>query len=246
MLRPGAAPGAPPRVELLPVSVAELAGASPAPAPDGSLLLASSGSAVFVLDAARGALLRTLGGGDDSADGGGGDDAALLDGAGALPGAGAAGVVAIGRRDYTVRAVHPAFGEQWNVTWARLHSLAELEVRRPPPPGGASADAAAAPPPPLRLAAGAGHSLARFDAAEGWELWRAAFDAPPLAAYPPGGGRIDLLLNDAAVAGGGRLAVGVMGGGLYGMPAPPRGAARWPRPSASNPFRTRATSSSRS
>lgn len=58
----------PPRIEKLPVGVRDLVELSPAPTPDGSLVLGSQRSSVFVLDAKRGKLLRTLRGSEEDGD----------------------------------------------------------------------------------------------------------------------------------------------------------------------------------
>lgn len=241
-------------LQKLPLGVRDLVEASPAPTPDGSLVLGSQQSTVFVLDAAHGTLLRTLRG-DDS-------DAAFLMDSALLPGppsqpselpsgpleqgdsdggeaqdapAPAPKLLAIGRKDYVIRAVHPAFGEQWNVSWSNMQRLSALDIRRPDLSGGNTGGRehqGGGDPTSVRLWVGPDHSLRRFDPVNGWELWARKFDAPPLAAYPSAGPPIDLIepvVTDllppaqppAAVATPGSssesVVVGLLGGGLYGM-----------------------------
>ena len=209
---------------------------SPAPTPDGSLVLGSQRSSVFVLDAARGVLLRTLRGSteddDDEVDlladpavlgGGGGDDDGDGDGGGSvqMPTTEGGGILAIGRKDYVIRSVHPAFGEQWNVSWSSLQHLSSLAVRRPPSSSSSSSSSGGGGKGStttdaknegkkdeekkndkkidgdelrvLNLVVGPDNSLRRIDSGKGWIVWTRHFEAPPLAAYPADGPPMDLV-----------------------------------------------------
>ena len=208
----------PPRIEKLPIGVKDLVDISPAPTPDGSLVLGSQRSTVFVLDASRGSLLRTLRGSDSDADADLLSDPAVLGDPGAVPpGGGTTGttlgpILAIGRKDYVIRSVHPAFGEQWNVSWSSLQHLSSLAVRRPSTSSGSGGGGSTATPGSgkipaggdalpaadddvaiLDLVVGPDHSLRRIDKINGWVLWGRKFEAPPLAAYPSSGPPMDLV-----------------------------------------------------
>lgn len=160
------------------------------------------------------------------------------------------GVLAIGRKDYVIRAVHPSFGEQWNVSWSQLRHISSIAVHRSMASGSASAadtsneseSRLSFPNPQLVL--GPDNTLRLCDSETGWVLWSRKFSTPPLAAYPPGGPAIDLVLSAEEKGGpspsrtlpetGGvldpkfpvdnskpMLAVGTMkGGGLFGVRMP--------------------------
>lgn len=231
----------PPRIEKLPVGVRDLVELSPAPTPDGSLVLGSQRSSVFVLNSRNGNLLRTLSG---SSEGDGNADLladpAVLgepsdtNGSGSSTDARPEDLLAIGRKDYVIKAVHPAFGEQWNVSWSSLQHLSALAVRRPigsfssdetktPPPAAAgvlpATDGLESTPPPdaLELIVGPDHSLRRIDPRNGWVVWNRKFEAPPLAAYPSIGPPVDLVdaygpSSSTSNSGGDRSSVGTTSG----------------------------------
>jgi len=207
----------PPRIEKLPVGVRDLVDLSPAPTPDGSLVLGSQRSSVFVLDSRKGKLLRTLTESEEDSDTDLLADPAVLrepsESGDSTADARPEDIVAIGRKDYVIKAVHPAFGEQWNVSWSSLQHLSSLAVRRPKKntvsgkateyPAAAAAAVLPAKdgidtigstlPGTLELIVGPDHSLRRVDSSNGWVVWNQKFEAPPLAAYPSIGPPMDLV-----------------------------------------------------
>jgi serine/threonine-protein kinase/endoribonuclease IRE1 len=210
----------PPRIEKLPVGVRDLVELSPAPTPDGSLVLGSQRSSVFVLDARRGKLLRTLRGSEEDGDADLLADPAVLEepdsgsdrNSGGSSSGGSGGgdtrpedIVTIGRKDYVIKAVHPAFGEQWNVSWSSLQHLSSLAINRRRSSGSSTSGTPAVPPAgetnqndvkltsSVELIVGPDHSLRRVDPENGWVVWTHKFEAPPLAAYPSIGPPMDLV-----------------------------------------------------
>ena len=205
-----------PRIHRLPVGIRELVDASPSPALDGTMLLGSQESVVFVLDAENGQVLRRIRGDEvgGTASAFMSDPESLLDAAeeyekGNLSEGGDVNgaknkkrkvFLTIGRKDYVVRAIHPAFGEQWNVSYAFLQRLSSLDVKRSNSgnlhievDNGYSRFDPDSSLPMYMFKLGADNSLRRYDASGKRELWVSKFDAPPLVAYPPAGNPIDLL-----------------------------------------------------
>jgi hypothetical protein len=100
-------------------------------------VIGSQQTTVFVLDARSGALIQTLKGNANE------NDDALVARATVIsqnpddeqqqPPLAPTGLgeLAIGRKDYVIRAVHPSFGEQWNVSWSQLRHISSLAVHRP-------------------------------------------------------------------------------------------------------------------
>ncbi len=138
-------------------------------------------------------------------------------------------ILAIGRKDYVIKAVHPAFGEQWNVSWSSLQHLSSLAIRRPSSsasshPADAVPAAADSATNTVELIVGPDHSLRRIDPQNGWVLWNQKFEAPPLAAYPSIGPPMDLVdaygSSTASSSGGG----GKVNGGESGGKESPSGA----------------------
>ncbi|KAI3434469.1 hypothetical protein D9Q98_002546 [Chlorella vulgaris] len=178
-----------PRIERLPVLVSELVNRSPVSTLDGNMLLGSQHTSVFFLDGKTGQLIKTVYDFDGQL---GQLDASVL-GDEAGVNIELSSVVIIGRRDYVLRAVHPQFGLQWNVTWGQVDRMPELEVQQfgnlnrdvtqeasgalPQAPG------SEAPPADVRLLVGQDFSLRCVHPGDGWEQWLHYFDAPPLAAY---------------------------------------------------------------
>lgn len=94
-------------------------------------------------------------------------------------------LIAIGRKDYAVRAVHPAFGEQWNVSWSQLSKLSALDVHRSNMNDDDDDDIYEKERmSSMQFLVGPDFSLRKFDPENSWEVWVQKFDAPPLVAYP--------------------------------------------------------------
>ncbi|KAL4433623.1 hypothetical protein ABPG75_000064 [Micractinium tetrahymenae] len=204
-----ASQGSRPLIERLPVGVSDLVNQSPVTALDGSMLIGSQHTSVFLLESRTGQLLRTIY--DFDGELGQLDPASL--GAEAGVHVNLAHVIVVGRKDYVLRSVHPQYGLQWNVTWGRVNRMTELEMGGM---GGSTAEGAlgstgsmqafpgmllpqqavnvgATAPPDISLLVGPDFSLRCVHPGDGWEQWQHLFDAPPVAAYAAGSGRIDLL-----------------------------------------------------
>lgn len=225
----------PPIVKKLPVSVKDLVDSSPSPTPGGSMVLGSQATVVFIIDVDKGLVLKTISGDEkdlfmylrseqtDPQTRVGKDFYATQ----------SKRTIAISRKTFVVRSIHPSLGEQWNVTWSQLDKMPLLEIYG----HGAEKDRD-----DLRLIVGPDFSLRRFDPTNGDEMWSVSFDVPPTVAYPATGKAIDLLkatkkLLQAAVQvkedadkalvekGPGlevseTLVVGEMDGKLFGLRAP--------------------------
>jgi len=195
-------------VRRLAVSAQALVAASPAATHDGGLVLGERRSSAFVLDGASGALLRSFGlNGEESE-----AEALALWGERKAD----AGVLFLGRVDYTVRSVEAVTGaERWNVSFSELRLLS--------PPSSASEPAA------LR-------SLAPvFDHVQLPPNWEKALASPPVSLFrtTAGGAVAPLALSPpspAAVtarrpgmteaAGGEHILVGAHASGLFALPPP--------------------------
>ena len=217
--------GGAPRIHRLPVGIRELVDASPSPAPDGTMLLGTQQSIVFVLDVANGNVLQTIRGDEVGAKTSAfmsdpeslfenyddiyeDNDGQILDSIGDIDvdrseSRGKRRVfITIGRKDYVIKAIHPAFGEQWNVSYGSLQRLSSLDVRRSGEGdlhvevaghhhGGP--DQTDGKGHAYHFRVGADNSLGRYDLVGRKRMWISKFDAPPLVAYPPYGDPIDLL-----------------------------------------------------
>ena len=224
-----------PEVKKLPVSVKDLVDSSPSPTPQGTMVLGSQATVVFIIDVDKGIVLKTISGDEkdlfmylrneqmDPQTRVGKDFYSTR----------TQRTIAISRKTFVVRSIHPALGEQWNVTWSQLDKMPLLEIYG----HGAERDRD-----DLRLIVAPDFSLRRFDHSSGAEMWTASFDVPPTVAYPATGKAIDLLeatkkllhaavkVKDAsnkALVGKGpglevseTLVVGEMDGKLFGLRAP--------------------------
>ena len=195
-------------IEKLPVSIRDLVTMSPAPTGDGSVVLGSQKTTVFLLDGTTGKILKKLADFDGDVDGlkvdqhshdnNNDDDASISDRL----------TFVIGRKEYSVRSVHPVFGEQWNMTWSQLQRLSELEIFALPTGSSSSGNSNkrggknghghgkeedGGGSNAFGLTIGAGFSLGRYDLDTGLERWQRAFGSPPIAAYTSIGNKIDLL-----------------------------------------------------
>lgn len=196
----------PGRIEKLPVSVRDLVTMSPAPSQDGSVVLGSQRTTVFLIQRDSGELLKTLidfnGDLNTLREDTIGDDDPLV----------------IGRKDYVVRSVHPKLGEQWNMTWSQLQRLSELEIVVGTP----HTHEYSLLPEELKLGSDY-KSLKRVAVDSGWEIWQKSFGVPPIAAYTQQGARIDLLGvaksgRQTTRGGTGNIVVGMMGSSIYAIP----------------------------
>lgn len=219
-----------PNVQKLPVTVKDLVQSSPSPTPEGSMMLGSQQSVVFIIDLLRGIVLKTIKGTDSDVymylkkpEVGGFAD--VSSSGEELP------TIVISRKDFILRSIHPSLGEQWNVTWSQMDRMPFLEVH-----GHGSDDEEKK----LRLLVAPDYSLKCFDEL-GKELWSSQFDSPPITAYPARGKPIDVLSatkkllqsavditnsrnalarKDDAIQVTETLVVGENNGGLFGMRAP--------------------------
>ena len=98
--------------------------------------------------------------------------------------------IAITRKTYVVRSIHPSLGEQWNVTWSKLDKLGIgptfLEVYGHGQDQDLERD-------DLKLVLAPDFSLRRFSEETGELMWSVSFRVPPTMAYPAMGKAIDLL-----------------------------------------------------
>ena len=222
-----------PEVKKLPVSVKDLVDSSPSPTPQGTMMLGSQQTVVFIIDIEKGLVLKTISGDENdvfmflrSPDPQTHVEKDFFDGS-------TEKTIAITRKNFIVRSIHPSLGEQWNVTWSQLDKMPLLEIYG----HGAEVDRE-----DLKLLLAPDFSLKRFDPSTGAELWSVPFVVPPTVAYPASGKPIDLLestkkLMNMAVGssssdkalverGGGplevseTLVVGEIDGKLFGMRAP--------------------------
>ena len=218
-----------PRVQKLPVSVKDLVHSSPSPTPEGSLMLGSQQSVVFIIDLMRGIVLKTIRGNDEElykylSKPKQNEDVLFKSD---LP------TIVISRKDYIVRSIHPSLGEQWNVSWSYMDKMPQLKIH------GHGDDSEEVN---LDLLVAPDYSLKRIDRKNGDEIWSASFDAPAITAYPSKGKPIDVLsattklMSLAAKRNNARNAVsqnkghdleitetlvlGEMHGGLFGMRTP--------------------------
>lgn len=219
-----------PRVEKLPFGVKDLVESSPAHAPDGSLVLGSQRSSIFILDARSGTLLRSLI--HPHSDSQLSKDQVLEDPAammyldpevgeqikdGFLKGGDDRRVLVIGRKDYAIQGVHPFLGQQWNLSWSRIHHLTWLDS------DGLKASDGLENQIDLRISLPNAHrSLKRYDPKTGQELWAHQFSSPPLVAYPTSGPPVDLVKSLVQLPASDKNSVGVIraGDGLFGIAVP--------------------------
>lgn len=178
-----------PRVKKLPVSVKDLVDSSPSTTPQGTMVLGSQATVVFIIDVDKGIVLKTISGDEqdlymylrnEKADPQTHVGKDFYEGDVPLP----SRTIAISRKTFVVRSIHPSLGEQWNVTWSQLDKMPLLEIYG----HGAERDRD-----DLKLVLAPDYSLRRFDPANGGEMWSVSFDVPPTVAYPATGKAIDLL-----------------------------------------------------
>lgn len=116
--------------------------------------------------------------------------------------------IAISRKTYVVRSIHPSLGEQWNVTWSKLDKLGIgptfLEIYG----HGEDPDVERSD---LKLVLAPDFSLRRFDNETGELMWSVPFHVPPTMAYPAMGKAIDLLEATKKLLGM-AASLGTMGG----------------------------------
>jgi len=178
----------PPEVKKLPVSVKDLVDASPSPTPQGTMVLGSQATVVFIIDVEKGIVLKTISGDEK--------DLFMYLRSEQIDPQTRVGkdfyshsqkslkTIAISRKTFVIRSIHPSLGEQWNVTWSQLDKMPMLEIYG----HGTEKDRD-----DLRLIVAPDFSLRRFDPSSGAEMWIASFDVPPTVAYPATGKAIDLL-----------------------------------------------------
>ena len=228
--------GEAPDVKKLPVTVEDLVQSSPSPTPKGSMVLGSQQSTVFMIDIARGIVLKTIKGQDND----------LYQYLTSKPKKASDGInerddrtvsptIAISRKDYIIRSIHPLLGEEWNVTWSQVNRMPFLEIHGYGVQGEEDGQQ-------MRLIVAPDFSLKRFDGDTGSEMWSKQFTVPAITAYPANGKPIDMLKATkdilelamvkkngdnclANVRGGDvdiveTLMVGEMNGGLFGVQTP--------------------------
>lgn len=232
--------GSVPRVEKLPFGVKDLVDSSPAHTPDGSLVLGSQRSSIYVLDARSGTLLRSLVHPSDSQMREGqvledpevtflNQDVSEHIKDGFLKDAGRR-VLVIGRKDYTVQGVDPFLGQQWNLTWSRIHHLNWLGSEGSKGLQGIEGiegEAQSSSTPENKIALrislpNAHRSLKRYDPETGEDMWVRQFPSPPLVAYPTSGSPVDLVESMVQLPASNKNSVGVIraGDGLFGIAIP--------------------------
>jgi serine/threonine-protein kinase/endoribonuclease IRE1 len=193
-----------PSVERLPLKVKDLVDQSPSPTPQGNVVLGSQATLVFIIDVERGLVTKKISGdekdlfsylsGDDSLRqetcdvGKEFHEESTGEGNGGASGRKRRKEIAISRKTYVVRSIHPSLGEQWNVTWSKLDKLGIgptfLEVY------GHGEDRERGD---LKMVLAPDFSLRRFDSKTGRLMWSVPFEVPPTVAYPAMGRAIDLL-----------------------------------------------------
>jgi len=262
------------RLERLPVSLPELVSASPSMADDGSVVMGSRLTTLFVLHRGTGRLVRLMSGLTGTLEDPSTEGLQLnMD---------PESLILMGREDFIVRSLRMGTGQEtWNATFGRIVQLplggagfplgaAGAAVPGASGPGGLPSSSGAAPPAPdlsstARLMVAADNTLHAYDPMTGYRRWALSFDVPPVSAYSsfagatvgqtsvvnhldpktalpwPGGVRPGRMGGRPAAvvpvsgskhstasqvagavatsSGATRVLVGMMGGGLYALPA---------------------------
>ncbi len=206
-------------VEKLPLKVKDLVDSSPSPTPEGNVVLGSQQTVVFIIDLELGLVTKKISGdekdlfsylqgsaekrkqqtcdvGKEFQDAEGGEKGI---GGGIKNGEGEnerrRKEIAISRKTYVARSIHPSLGEQWNVTWSKLDKLGGghgsvgptfVEIYGHGNDQNVERD-------DLKLVLAPDFSLRRIHPETGQEMWSASFKVPPTVAYPAMGKAIDLL-----------------------------------------------------
>lgn len=202
-------------VEKLPLKVKDLVDSSPSPTPEGNVVLGSQQTVVFIIDMELGLVTKKISGDEK-------DLFTYLQGEGSAEkrkqetcevgkefqeekrgeqNKGNKGnerrrkEIAISRKTYVARSIHPSLGEQWNVTWSKLDKLGGGHGSVGPTfveiyGHGNGQDVVRDD---LKLVLAPDFSLRRIHAQTGQEMWSASFKVPPTVAYPAMGKAIDLL-----------------------------------------------------
>ena len=208
-------------VEKLPLKVKDLVDSSPSPTPEGNVVLGSQQTVVFIIDLELGLVTKKISGdekdlftylqGEGSAEKRKqqtcdvGKEFQEVEGGKTGNGSGKKNgnretqsrrkEIAISRKTYVVRSIHPSLGEQWNVTWSKLDKLGGghgsvgptiLEIY-------GHGDGQDVERDDLKLVLAPDFSLRRIHPKTGQEMWSASFKVPPTVAYPAMGKAIDLL-----------------------------------------------------
>jgi serine/threonine-protein kinase/endoribonuclease IRE1 len=206
-------------VEKLPLKVKDLVDSSPSPTPEGNVVLGSQQTVVFIIDLELGLVTKKISGDEkdlfsylqgsaekrkqQTCDVG----KEFQDAEGGEKGIGG-GIkngkrenerrrkeIAISRKTYVARSIHPSLGEQWNVTWSKLDKLGGghgsvgptfVEIYGHGNDQNVERD-------DLKLVLAPDFSLRRIHPETGQEMWSASFKVPPTVAYPAMGKAIDLL-----------------------------------------------------